>query len=84
MLDADLAELYRVPTSRLNEQVKRNRKRFPSDFMFELKLDEANSLISQNAILNAGRGGRRKPTYASPSKAWPCSPAFLKAIAPCT
>jgi DNA-binding PadR family transcriptional regulator len=64
MLDADLAELYHVPTSRLNEQVKRNRKRFPSDFMFELKLDEANSLISQNAISNAGRGGRRKPTYA--------------------
>ena len=64
MLDADLAQLYGVPTSRLNEQVKRNRKRFPSDFMFELKLDEANSLISQNAISNAGRGGRRKPTYA--------------------
>jgi DNA-binding PadR family transcriptional regulator len=64
MLDAELAELYHVSTSRLNEQVKRNRKRFPSDFMFELKLDEANSLISQNAISNAGRGGRRKPTYA--------------------
>ena len=64
MLDADLAELYHVPTSRLNEQVKRNRKRFPSDFMFQLQLDEVNSLISQNAISNTGRGGRRKPAYA--------------------
>jgi len=34
MLDTDLAQLYRVPTFRLNEQVKRNRKRFPRDFMF--------------------------------------------------
>ena len=36
MLDADLAELYQVPTLRLNEAVKRNRKRFPEDFMFQL------------------------------------------------
>ncbi|MFY9978818.1 MAG: ORF6N domain-containing protein [Candidatus Sulfotelmatobacter sp.] len=36
MLDADIAELYGVPVKRLNEQVKRNRERFPSDFMFQL------------------------------------------------
>ena len=40
MLDADLAVLYQVPTSRLNEAVKRNRKRFPEDFMFQLTAEE--------------------------------------------
>jgi hypothetical protein len=64
MLDADLAELYRVPTSRLNEQVKRNRKRFPADFMFQLTVREEDFLTSQNAISNAGRGGRRTLPYA--------------------
>jgi len=54
MLDSDLAELYGVPTFRLNEQVKRNIKRFPPDFMFQLTLDEAKSLRSQIAILEKG------------------------------
>ena len=49
MLDYDLAVLYGVPTGRLNEQVKRNKERFPDDFMFQLTKDEAN-LISQFAI----------------------------------
>lgn len=40
MVDADLATLYGVPTKRLNEQVKRNRDRFPSDFLFQLTQDE--------------------------------------------
>ena len=40
MIDADLAELYGVPTKRLNEQVKRNRERFPADFMFNLTAQE--------------------------------------------
>ncbi|MFH1368002.1 MAG: ORF6N domain-containing protein [Elusimicrobiota bacterium] len=40
MLDRDLAELYGVPTKRLNEQVKRNIRRFPPDFMFKLSGDE--------------------------------------------
>ena len=44
MLDTDLAELYGVPTKRLNEQVKRNRDRFPEDFMFQLTRDEVNAL----------------------------------------
>jgi hypothetical protein len=59
MIDFDLAELYGVPTSRLNEQVRRNRKRFPDDFMFQLTREEAESLRSQNAISKIGRGGRR-------------------------
>jgi hypothetical protein len=44
MLDADLAELYQVPTKRLNEQVKRNLGRFPEDFMFRLTAEEAEIL----------------------------------------
>ena len=59
MLDSDLAELYEVPTHRLNEQVTRNQNRFPEDFMFRLTSKEAESLRSQNAISNRGRGGRR-------------------------
>ena len=51
MLDKDLAELYGVSTKRLNEQVKRNKKRFPIDFMFKLTKKESFSLRSQNATL---------------------------------
>jgi len=62
MLDADLAKLYGTTTTRLNEQVRRNRSRFPSDFMFELAAQEIAALRSQNAISKpAGRGGRRYP-----------------------
>ncbi len=60
MLDSALAELYGVPTSRLNEQVSRNRTRFPSDFAFQLTQKEFTALISQSATSNPGRGGRRK------------------------
>lgn len=63
MLDSDLAELYQVTTGRLNEQVKRNINRFPAQFMFQLTDDEYKSLISQNAISNKGRGGRRTSPY---------------------
>jgi hypothetical protein len=59
MIDFDLAELYGVTTSRLNEQVRRNRKRFPEDFMFQLTREEAESLRSQIAISKTGRGGPR-------------------------
>ncbi|MBI4313944.1 MAG: ORF6N domain-containing protein [Candidatus Omnitrophica bacterium] len=64
MLDDDLAMLYGVTTKRLNEQVRRNRKRFPSDFMFQLTLKETISLRSQFATSKAGRGGRRYRPYA--------------------
>jgi hypothetical protein len=64
MLDYDLAELYQVPTTRLNEQVKRNLRRFPQDFMFRLSNQEFRVLISQFAISKEGRGGRRKFPFA--------------------
>ena len=63
MLDSDLAKLYGVPTFRFNEQVRRNLKRFPEDFMFQLTKDEHRSLISQFAISKIGRGGRRFLPY---------------------
>ena len=50
MLDRDLAELYEVKAIRLREQVKRNKKRCPSDFMFQLNSNEVDFMVSQNAI----------------------------------
>lgn len=64
ILDSDLAELYGVPVKRLNEQVKRNEKRFPSDFMFQLTTKEHEVLRSQFATSKVGSGGRRYPPYA--------------------
>jgi hypothetical protein len=60
MLARDLAELYGVPTKRLNEQVRRNLRRFPDDFMFRLTAEEAAALRSQFATLKAGRGQHSK------------------------
>ena len=60
MLDNDLAALYEVTTKRLNEQVKRNSERFPDDFMFQLTEQEYESLRSQFATLETGRGKHRK------------------------
>ncbi|WP_084608606.1 ORF6N domain-containing protein [Xylanibacter oryzae] len=62
ILDRDLASLYKVGTGRINEQVKRNIKRFPADFMFQLNDDEFQNLKSQFAISNWG--GVRKLPYA--------------------
>ena len=59
ILDTDLSELYGVPVKRLNEQIKRNKQRFPRDFMFTLTKAEHESLRSQIATSNIGRGGRR-------------------------
>jgi hypothetical protein len=59
MLDADLAEIYQVPTKQLNQQLKRNRKRFPEDFAFRLTPQELMRLRSQFVTSNKGRGGRR-------------------------
>lgn len=64
ILDSDLAALYGVSTKRLNEQVKRNRSRFPRDFLFRLTKEEWGSLMSHSATSKPGRGGRRKPPYA--------------------
>jgi predicted amino acid-binding ACT domain protein len=75
MLDGDLAEIYGVPTFRFNEAIKRNRHRFPADFMFQLTREEFDSLrsqlamsktenSSQIAMSKTGRGGRRTLPYA--------------------
>lgn len=62
MLDSDLAKLYGVETKVLNQAVKRNIQRFPSDFMFQLTKDEC--LRSQIVTSNGGRGGLRYMPYA--------------------
>src|SRR5258705_3082402 len=64
MIDEDLAELYGVPTKRLNEQVRRNSKRFPAGFMFQLTKVEAEALRSQFATSKVSRGGWRSLPYA--------------------
>ena len=63
MLDVDLAALYGVPTKRLNEAVRRNRRRFPADFMFGLTAAESEILRSQTATSSSGYGGRRYLPY---------------------
>lgn len=60
VLDSDLAAIYGVTTGRFNEAVKRNAKRFPEDFMFQMSKTEFDELISQNAISKPRRGGRTK------------------------
>ena len=60
MLDYDLAELYEVETKRLKEAIRRNPKRFPSDFMFELTREEYNILRTQFATLESGKGKHSK------------------------
>jgi hypothetical protein len=64
ILDRDLAALYAVPTFRFNEAVKRNQRRFPDDFAFQLTRQEVMDLISQNAISSSGHGGLRKLPWA--------------------
>lgn len=70
MLDRDLAEMYGVPTKRLNEQVRRNIKRFPEDFMFQLNAKEFEglrfhfgTLSLRSQIATSNRGGRRYLPY---------------------
>ena len=64
MIDRDLAELYEVETRILNQTVRRNIKRFPEDFMFQLTSEEMNNWISQIVISNRERMGLRKPPLA--------------------
>ena len=63
MLDSDLAMLYEVETKRLNEAVKRNIKRFPNHYMFQITENEYVNLRSQNATSNKKHGGRRYMPY---------------------
>ncbi len=60
ILDSDLAAIYEVSTTRLNQQVRRNAERFPEDFAFQLAPDELAGLMLQIATSKKGRGGRRK------------------------
>ncbi|MFH1653586.1 MAG: ORF6N domain-containing protein [Pseudomonadota bacterium] len=60
ILDSDLAELYEVSVKILNQAIKRNKSRFPADFMFQLTKEEDQSLRSQFVTLNTGRGQHRK------------------------
>jgi ORF6N domain len=63
ILDADLAELYGVPVRQLNQQVKRNAKRFPLAFRFQISAQEFKILRSQNVISSEGHGGTRYRPY---------------------
>jgi hypothetical protein len=63
MLDEDLATLYKVDVKALNQAVKRNRERFPGDFMFRLTPAETRFLRSQIVTAKIGRGGRRSAPY---------------------
>lgn len=60
MLDSDLARIYGVSTSRLNQALKRNPERFPVDFAFQVDRQEFAGLMSQSVISKGGRGGRTK------------------------
>jgi ORF6N domain len=60
ILDSDLARVYGVTTTRLNQQVRRNADRFPADFAFQVTADEFAGLMLQIATSKKGRGGRRK------------------------
>ena len=64
MFDTDLARLYGVATKNLNKAVKRNAKRFPADFMFQLSTKDLQSLRFQSGTSKQGRGGRRYAPYA--------------------
>jgi hypothetical protein len=64
MLDSDLAAIYGVSTRQLNQQLKRNKNRFPEDFAFQLGHEEFRALTSQFVTSNKGRGGRRKLPWA--------------------
>jgi hypothetical protein len=65
MLDSDLAALYEVETRIFNQSIRRNEKRFPKDFMFQLTKDEHESLRSQIEISKkVGHGGRRYEPFA--------------------
>ena len=71
MIDADLAELYEVTTKRFNQQVRRNLKRFPEDFMFQLTTEEAESLRSQFATSKTSQGDLRSQFATSKTSAKP-------------
>lgn len=64
ILDETLAELYGVEVKQLNQQIKRNSRRFPAEFVFRLSEREFQALRSQIVTSNEGRGGRRYRPFA--------------------
>ena len=83
LLDRDLALLYGVETRALVQAVKRNLRRFPPDFMFQLSKEELEQWRSQFVISNpAAKMGLRRRPYAFTEQGWPCSPAFSIASGP--
>lgn len=83
MLDVDLADLYRVSTGALNQAVKRNLKRFPKDFMFQLTSKEMDEiLISQIVISSLGHGEEGTNPSLSPNKESRCCRRFSAVIVP--
>jgi ORF6N domain len=82
ILDADLARLYGVATKNLNKAVKRNARRFPSDFMFQLSPKELHRLGFPSGTSKPGRGGRRYAPYAFPEQGERCSPVCSAVRAP--
>jgi len=74
LLDSDLAELYGVRTERLNQQVRRNRGRFPADFLFQLEINELRGNLLQNA-----RGSRKHRDPRRPPIAFTEQGAFMAA-----
>ena len=75
IIDADLAELYGTTTKRLNEQVRRNSERFPSDFMFQLTKAEKDEVVANCDHLANLKFSRFCPTLLQ-SMEWPCYQAF--------
>ena len=64
IFDSDLAQIYGIATKFLNRAVKRNFRRFPSDFLFRLTFDETKNLRFHFGTSKTGRGGRRYTPYA--------------------
>src|SRR5688572_2110025 len=63
MLDRDLAQLYDVSTAALNQAVRRNRERFPGDFMFQLTLEETAQLNRSQIVIGSENSQHRNPAY---------------------
>jgi hypothetical protein len=78
MMDRDLAQLYNVETKVLNQAVKRNSERFPSDFRFQLNSEEFENWKSQFVTSNADKMGLRRPPYAFTEQGVAMLSAILK------
>ena len=76
MIDRDLAELYAVETRALNQAVKRNKMRFPEDFMFQMTVKEMHNWKSQIVISNSEKMGLRKPPLVLQNKELQCCQVF--------